>query len=208
MNILASLDRGDTNVFTLQEETPEGLSSPALVSVFWSQEDFFRISQVLHEQSWQEPLGDQNLYNISFNMGCAYVDRGAFSEAEFLSFDIIESGEEEIRVQHRIRIIPSSNLVYTSKAEYRPNIKNLQPINLSKYKISAEAALRIAEKNGGADKRIEFDNNCRISALAPGPDAKGWRVLYQINKDNWWNLFFEISIDPWTGASKVLVNKD
>jgi len=72
--ILDSLNRGDTNVFTLQKATPEaGVASPA-ETVAWSQADFFLIAKALHEQSWKEPLNEQNLYNISFITDCTGVE--------------------------------------------------------------------------------------------------------------------------------------
>ena len=205
--ILDSLERGNIDIFGLFETTPKATSFPLSEPVSWDQADFLQIAQAFYKQFWQEPLGEQNVYNLSFDLDCAKIKQGVFSEAEILSFKVIGNGEEETRIQYRIRIVPSENLVYTSKAEYRPNLNAKEPIDLSQYRITAEAALQIAEKNGGAEKRLEFENDCRISALAPGPKGKGWRVLYQNNQDQWWTLFFEIAIDPQTGAFEVLYRK-
>ena len=67
--LLEALDRGDTDVFTLLDPTPEAVSTPSsLESVSWSQADYLRIAQALHQQSWQEPLGAQNLYHVALEM--------------------------------------------------------------------------------------------------------------------------------------------
>jgi hypothetical protein len=205
-SILDSLVQGNTDIFKLQEAAPATISTPFSESVTWSQADFFRVAQALHQKSWQETLGKQNLYAVAFVLDCSDIERGAFSKAEFYSFKIIKTEEEETRVEYYIRIVPSENLVSTSKVEFSPSLQTMKPIDLEEYQISAEAALQIAEKNGGAEKRIEYKNGCQIDALAPGPDGKGWRVLY-LNNQKLIESYFEIAIDPETGEFKVLKSK-
>ncbi len=204
--ILESLDQGDENVFTLQTVTPEVTSSTPAAPVSWSQADYLRIAQALHEQAWGEPLGAKNLFNVSFDMDCADIERGTFSDATFDSYTIIQTVEEETRIEYWILITPLKNSVSTSKQEFRPNVHSLKPIDLEQYRITAEEALQIAEKNGGSEKRLEVDNACEIDALAPGPDIKDWRIIY-VNVPNLIKRLFEIAIDPQTGEYRVLYPK-
>jgi hypothetical protein len=181
-------------------------SVPA-ASVQWSQEDFFQVAQTLHEQSWMEPLGDLNLYNMLFHVNCADAERGTFSEAEFKSYNVIQpTGEEEIRIEHWITIRPLMNSAYTVEVAYQPNVNYKEPIELARYQVTAGEALQIAESSGGSAVRAEVGNDCEISVMAPGPDGKGWRVLYQ-NKAERYYLLFEIAIDPETGDYKVMYPK-
>ncbi|PKO15298.1 MAG: hypothetical protein CVU39_11890 [Chloroflexi bacterium HGW-Chloroflexi-10] len=205
-SILDSLVQGNTDIFKLQEATPVMISTPISESVTWSQADFFRIAQALYQKSWQETLGEQNLYAVAFVMDCSDIERGTFSKAEFYSFKIIKTGEEDTRVEYYIRIAPSENLVSTSKVEFSPSLHIMKPIDLEEYQISAEAALQIAEKNGGAEKRLEYKNECLINTIAPGPDGKGWRVTY-VNINNKIESYLKIAINPETGESKVLKSK-
>jgi hypothetical protein len=205
--ILESLAQGNTDVFTPLAATPEGeLPAPKKLAQ-WSQEDFFLVAETIHEQSWGEPSGDQNLYNMLFHVNCADVERGTFSDAEFLSFKVIQTeGEEETRIEHWINIMPAIDLVYTVEVAYQPNVHYKVPIDLSQYKVTAGDALLIAEDKGGSAIRLEVNNTCRISVMAPGPDGKGWRVVYVDAYDSLKSLFV-IDIDPQTGKYKVLYPK-
>jgi len=207
MTILESLDRGDTNVFMLLEATPKASTSQPSNRVSWHQADYFRVAQALHQQSRQEALGEQNLYFMSFTMDCAEIEQGTYTDATFSSFKIITNGKEETRVQYSIVIKPSENLVRTYKGEFTPNIKIKEPLNLTQYRISAEEALQIAEKNGGAEERLSYKNNCEIYSRAPVSDANGWEVSYSNNRDQMWRTIFDIVIDSQSGTFKVLFPK-
>lgn len=204
--ILDALDRGDTDVFTFQETTPEATGSPLVGSVSWSQADYFRIAQTLHQKIWSVPLGAQTLYNGHFQMNCTGVQQVAYNGAIFNSFQMVRSGEEEIRIEYAISIFPSHNEVRTTKLEFKPSTGTYKPIDLAQYRITAEAALQIAEKNGGMEKRLGVQNTCQIDLFAPGPDGKGWDVSYRDKQDNY-ERYFEIAIDPQTGEFKVLYPK-
>lgn len=207
MTILESLDRGDTNVFMLLEATPKASTSQPTRRVSWHQADYFRVAKALHQQSSQESLGEQNLYSISFTMDCAEIEQGTFRDATFSYFKTITNGKEETRVEYSIVIKPSENLVRTYKSEFTPNIKTKEPLNLTQNRISAEEALQIAEKNGGAEKRLSYKNNCEIYSRAPVSDANGWEVSYSNNRDGIWQTIFEIAIDSQGGTFKVLFPK-
>lgn len=202
--LLEALSHGGADVFTMMIATPEGELSESAAIVRWRQEDYFLIAQAIHEQSWEEPLGKYDIYRMQFSVNCSDVERGVFSNARFYSFKVVQTeGEEETRIEHWIGIWPAENLVYTTEVMYQPNVNNKLPIELSRYKITAEQALRIAEENGGKEIRLTVGNACQIDALAPGPNGKGWRVLYS-NFPSFADLLFEIAIDSETGEYKVL----
>lgn len=204
--IIELISLGKTDVFTIMTTPPEGNLSQEAAFVRWSQEDYFLIARTIHEQSLGEPLGELNLYNVLFKMDCSDVQRGMFSNAEFLSFKTIQISDEESRIEHWITIWPVENLVYTVEVKYQPNIHHKEPIDLSRYQIAAEDALQIAEENGGSKVRLKVGDACQIDAFAPGPDGKGWRIVYQ-DFPGFKNLLFEIAINPDTGEYKVLYPK-
>lgn len=207
MTILESLDSGDTNVFKLLEATPKASTSQPSRSVSWQQADYFRVAQALHQQSRQEPLGEQNLYSMSFTMDCAEIEQGTFRDATFSSFTTIANGNEETRVEYSIVIKPSENLIRTYKGEFTPNLKTKEPLNLTHYRISAEEALQIAEKNGGGEVRLSYKNICEIYLRAPVSNARGWEVSYSNNRSGIWQTIFDISIDSESGTFIVLFPK-
>jgi hypothetical protein len=204
--ILESLSEGNTDVFNLITATPEVRSSGPTKPVFLSQADYVRIAQALHEQIWGVSVEDQNLQNMSFEMDCIDVARGIFKSADFDFYQIIQAEGEETRIEYTIMIRPSEGLIYTSKREFRPNMQIMKPVDLGRYNVTAEEALGIAEKYGGSEKRLEVGNTCNLDVIAPGPDYKGWRILYVDAYDNLKPLL-EIAVDPQTGEDKVIYPK-
>lgn len=206
-SILEALNKGDTDVFTLLQLTPQVTISPSTKLVEWNQSDYLRVAQALHQQTRQEPLGQQNLFAISFTIDCSELDDGTFSEATFSSFKVIGTGDDESRIEYSIVIRPSENLIRTYKGEFSPNIKTKEPINLLKFKISVGDALKIAENNGGAETRLKYKNNCVVYIRAPESGAAGWEASYSNNRDGVWQTIFDIAIDSETGNANVLYPK-
>jgi hypothetical protein len=204
--ILESINQGNMDVFNLLSITPVPKSPPSVESVLWGQNDFFRIAQAVNKQAWGESLDAQNFWSMSFSMDCSEIDRKTFSNAIFDSFRVIQTGGKETRIEYHTNIFLAENWVHTSKTEYTPNAHDMKPIDPAKYRIPAEEALQIAEKNGGSKIRLEVDNTCQIDALTPDLNGKGWRVMYQ-DPHNLIGSIFEITIDPQTGEFKVLKAK-
>jgi len=73
--IIASLDRGDTEVFMPELETPE-VSNQSLSPIFWRQLDYLKVANALHEFVWHEPLTSWNIYAATFNTDCTAATRG------------------------------------------------------------------------------------------------------------------------------------
>ena len=69
-------------------------------------------------------------------------------------------------------------------------------VYLEELNITAENALRIADKNGGELVRLSVQNNCNIQVRISGYDPY-WRV--RITRYDNASEIFEIRIDPYSG---------
>ncbi|MBI9047116.1 MAG: PepSY domain-containing protein [Anaerolineaceae bacterium] len=195
--ILQSLEKENTDVFFQMDEGSETITSPLDNKIFWSQTDYFKVANTIHQRFWQSSL-QTHLYHVVFNLDCSNVAMKKFASATFFSNKSILNGDQENRIEYRIWIRPTDNLVYTSRVEYGPRIGIVEATNLQEYTISAEEALQIAEKYGGSVERLKSNENCRISVYAPGSIKKGWHVTYS-NSDNSIQTIYEVTIDPQTG---------
>ncbi|MBN1372453.1 MAG: hypothetical protein JW987_10995 [Anaerolineaceae bacterium] len=202
-SILELIDKGETDVFIPLENLPEETPSIRPNSVIWSEGDFFKVAHLLHQQSAQEPFEAYNLYSMHFSMDCDDIEQGAFSYASFSFFTLVGSDEQEVRAENTIAVNLTDSWVATYQAEYYPNIRKRKAIDLAGHEISAEAALQIAEMNGGAEKRLEFGNACLIDALTPAAEGEGWKILY-VNSKNTLESILEIFIDAKTGVFEIV----
>jgi hypothetical protein len=201
--ILTSLEQGNSNVFSPMLSTSEATASTPEKSVQWSQDDFYRVAQAIHAQSWGEALGTENLYYMSFDMACSDVDSGAFREAFFKSYKLVPADKEEKRIEHWITIRPQSGLIEIDALEYNPNLHIMKPIDLAQYKITADEGLRLAEMNGGREARLEIRNDCEISAFSPSVNGVVWEIFYVNYPEEIVNTLFRIAVDPITGKYNV-----
>ncbi len=199
--ILDALKRGSLNVFTLSKSTPKPESFTPSVKAKWTQADYLLVAQAVQQDVWRESLGSLDLYYAIFTMDCSDAKLGTFNMVDFVLYKLIKAEDVETRVQYHITIIPSENYLYTSRAEYYPNVSVIEPTALSQYQITAEKALQIAEMNGGVEKRSEYEKSCMITGIVNGLD--GWTVSYQTRNEYRWAVIFEIEIDSQTGSFKV-----
>src|SRR5271157_5047206 len=72
-------------------------------------------------------------------------------------------------------------------------------INLTNFKRPAEAALQIAEKNGGKEARSQNANKCGIYVSRPDNDT--WQLDYTSDAN------FTMLINPYTGSYKTFLSK-
>ena len=199
--ILDSLAQGKKDVFTLQTATPEAELPPASEPVHWSQSDFYRIAQALHEYVWNESVEEWYLPDMEFGMDC----QGAFDGPQygrFVFYKFVHIREQESRIEHDIYILHQENTVRVFETEYYPRLETWQNIDWAKVKISVTDALQIAERNGGYEARSNENNECKISlALAPGSKYEGWQVMYTGNNRT---RLFDIHINTLTGEYKII----
>jgi hypothetical protein len=196
--ILDSLAQGATNVFTPQIATPEFESSIQGEPVEWSQSDYFRIADALHEFVWNESLDEWNLDGMTFGMDCKDVDYGS-QYANFRFYKVVHTREKESRLVHNIYIFPAENSVWWTEIEYYPKLANWGSLDQKQIKVSVNDALQIAETNGGRKARLEVNNKCKFAAIIPIWEYEGWNLTYTSDAK-----LFNINIDPLTGEYRII----
>lgn len=202
ITILNSLEEGNSAVFTAIKKAPQPLAHIPRVTVLWTQADYLRVAQAIQKSVWNEPIEAIRLSDAIFTVDCSDIGQSVFSMAVFTFYKMVQKEGVETRIQYIIRIIPSENYIRTSRAEYYPNARVLEPTELGQYPITAEEALKIADENGGARIRFENENSCMIDGIVNGLD--GWIVLYQTKNEYSWESVYEMTINPQTGSFKVI----
>jgi hypothetical protein len=193
--ILASLDRGETNVFMPESATPE---SPVLeTAVSWRQSDYLEIADALHQFVWKETLDSWNLYNIELDAVCQDNPNG-FGVGDLVFFKSARDNGETKYSTRELLITPQyGDVSWGGGANFPYPIFGWKSINLSLFKVTAEDALKIAEENGGRIARLSVQNECRIVVSMNSNAYTGWRVIYFPNSGGL--RIFEKQIDPYTG---------
>lgn len=196
--IFEDLSQRNTDLFTLRPTTLAGITETQSLSKSWGQAEFLKVAEAFHEYIWQEPVKSWNLNYISFDVKCANINQG-FDNGGFRFFKIAQMQKDEARFVHDFSISPSKNSVLSLRKEFNPKRDEWTSINFGDVTISAEAALAIAEKNGGSQIRSGIANNCVISiSITPTSGDDVWHVYYL----NGIKTYFEINIDNATGKVK------
>ena len=196
--LLERLEQGKTDIFTPLTATQAAVPSTPGPPVRWSQADYERIVQALFRIVFQESLENWKLVDIVLDVDCANVDRGTYTDAQFRFFKIIHTRQEESKIERNILILPLKRLVSWDDQEWYPKVTDWTPLNLAQFKISAEEALQIAEKNGGSEARGAVENACTITTAAGLVRLKGWNTFYTPSDNNLKTLF-DVDIDPVSG---------
>jgi hypothetical protein len=201
--ILSEINQNDKNVFTLMTATPETPSSISANSIYWKQDDYFQIAQTLQKFAWNEELDGRNLYSVNFRVDCYDVTGGTFTSADFYSSNIMPGdGDDEIRFDRWIGITPLESSVFTLEIVYSPSLNIKPSFDPTQYQITAEEALEIAEKQGGAQTRLKVHDECQVSANAPGQHDAQWRVRYA-KFPHLMDTLFEVFVNPHTGQYMI-----
>jgi hypothetical protein len=202
--ILESLAQGKMDIFTSLSGTPEAPPLMPVEAVEWSQADYFQIAEALHEFVWKESWQDWKVNRLVFRLDCEHANKGP-QQLSIVLYKIVQLREEESRFVRDIFIMPMKRSVEWSEAELQPVQENWESIDLEQIKVPAEAALQIAEANGGSEARSAIGNACDIYIRLFEPVADGWRVEYAADKDS--DNVFMIFVDPLTGEFKIISPK-
>jgi hypothetical protein len=196
--IFEDLSQGKTDVFISQEYMPDEKSREY---VEWKPTDYDLIAEALHEMMWSETLEGWKMNYMSFEWDCEYIDKGA-QEATYTYFKVEKLRERKSRFVSNLFVTPNWNSVSATMWEHYPRVLHWDEINPVKLEISAEEALDIAEKNGGAEYRAAIENSCQIIVSLPAKlDYDGWIVSYR-----YLDTFDKYYIDAKTG--EVVAHKE
>ena len=220
--IIASIDKGETNVFLPAPTEPEGereILWPS-GSFSWDQEDYLKVADALHQLVWDESLDNWQLIRAGFEISqCQSMDR-RIDSAEF-SFFQRQEGTNSV---HGFWITPLYGIVHAGNETSRRSsgyTAKWKGIDLKNVKINnVNEALQIAEESGGRAVRAEVENECRISILlAPDrikydilshpftPYGWGWEIYYWSNNPNRSpGPLFGTIVDPYTAQYKVVTS--
>ncbi len=201
ITILPSLDSSKSDIFyPAPAEPSEGWSLITHADTYrWTQDDYFKVANALHEYIWDETLFDWHLIYGSFTINQC-VDIFGNIDTASLSYFRKKDGAESV---HGFWIDPSRGLI-TAGNGYSMDKGKI--ININKMVVKdLDSALLISENVGGVNAReILKDRGCYISALfapyvlqAPFNTYDwGWRIYY--------GQVFGVEIDPYTSEYNVL----
>lgn len=218
--ILASLERGESNIFQLSPPEPEGgwpvSWDPSSFS--WNQGDYLIVTDALHLFIWKESLEDWHLIRASFQIDQCQDVSGKIDSANLSFFQ----RQGKFNIVHGFWINPMYGIV-TAGNQYSHQdswITKWKSIDLNKAKVNNVAsALQLAEKSGGMEARFAVMNECKISLLL-APDRLeygffarpfnqcdwGWSVIYWSNKSDA-EPIFSITIDPYSEEYETFPEK-
>lgn len=195
--ILDSLDRGETNVFSPTLATPSDDTILPSGSIQWTQSDYLKVANALSQFVWKEPLDGWLIYYLRFENTCQ-DNLSGFDSFTAIYYKTIGRGLGKMYTARYIEIYPLASIVYWAGDTEFPISSGWAAIDLSKFKITADDALRIAEENGGIETRARAHNYCSISVNLPAhKNDQRWDVAY------YYSPSFEIIIDPYSGKYEV-----
>lgn len=200
-SVLESLTQGNTNTFLPQSENFEPVSSEPVEIVQWSQMDYIRIAEAIHRQFWDNTLDDWKIQFMIFRADCEYVDQGP-QQAVFEFYRITDPLFQRTGFEETINIDPATKSIVLKNGNLNSRSEYSRSIDLSRLKVSANEALKMAEDSGGREARLEIGNSCAVTAvLNPYEGSEGWNIYYY-NKDS--TNIFEINIDEQTRVYEII----
>ena len=198
--ILESLNKGEKDVFFPSDsflEVPPAATPFSSKIVHWSQADYLAIAQAYHEYVWGESWQDWNINLLFFKMNCDQANIGA--QKLYISlYKTVSSKEGGYRLIRDIDFYPSVGLITWSEYAKSPVREKWRSINEIRPEVPVEAAMKIAETNGGREARLAFGNKCTIYILLL-PTLRGdyWNISYSPDYAD--EDFISVYIDPSTG---------
>ena len=200
-SLLDAIARGDADAFVPVDTRPESVPPSQYTPVTWSQADYLRIVEALFEHVFGETLDGWYLNSMDFSSGCTEVDMG-LQQGGFRLYKNETTPEGEIRVERSIDIDPRSNSIFILELEYSPRLVDWGKVDLGAIRYPAIEALRIAEREGGQEKRLAVQNNCYVDLLlvSDAPRNRGWWHIWYWAHDE--GKVFEIWVNPMTGKVK------
>lgn len=192
-SILTDLDSGNTNVFMSELATLD-VDNPSSTTL-WQPADYLKVVNALHQHVWHESLTDWKVYEILLNTSCEGSNKG-FATGRFTFFKTVWLRGSLYYTGRSMTLLPQYDTVsWGGETNFPRPILGWKEYDLSGFKILGEDAIRIAEKNGGEEIRLRYDNRCELQ-LSLGD--MGWKVSYIKQLPA-----FTINIDPYTGEFSI-----
>ncbi len=204
--ILKAIELGETEIFTPIFATPDP-NTPLLPSgsMPWAQSDYMKIANAISLYVWKQPLDlkSWNLYALAFDRECQDNSHG-FDSMRIIYYQTIGTIWKRYYPTRYIQIYPLASQVSAGSSSTFDShfYKGNNPISLTKFTITADDALQIAEKNGGKERRSKVGNDCRILITALNNDHNdSWNIYYYPG------VYFKMLVDPYTGTYRILNDK-
>jgi hypothetical protein len=192
--ILASLDQGKTDIFTPLLADPNDVDVE-YDDIKWTQSDFLRVANALNQRVWNEPLDLDNwsVYNVFFGGDCDDNFDG-FNEFTITYYKRVKIGWDMVYTARHLDLIPWKGMAkWGGDGEFSYIfIFPWRNIELTKFKTTAEDAVRIADENGGKATRSN-DKNCSVHVYV---DESSWDISYDTTTP------LNVFISPFTGEVK------
>jgi len=202
--ILVSLKKGDVNVFQpLLKEPSEIWDEIPDISISWTQEDFMSIYSALGKLVWNDSMESQewSIYDVDFSGGCIDGVCEYFDSSQIVFFKKVENSY----VTRIMDIQPYFGLVrWGDVANYpEPILRKWKGAEFRTSPITAEDALRIAEKDGAPDLRLRQPNPNTYAVYLHSSrfHHNSWAISYHFGLPPY---AFHVSIDLETGESEFL----
>ena len=166
----------------------------------WKQRDYLETLYIVHKAILHKPFKEKFRGAIFYVPNC---DQASFGPQNAVLFTSTVNFPYANYYSYNIDL--KDGLVHWHGNSYQPIISwPISSLDLSKYKITAERALQIAEEQGGKDVRIANRNQCEINIeIDTNSRAGNWIISYNSTIDQFTSLL-RIEIDANNGQHKVL----
>jgi hypothetical protein len=194
---LPAIRNNSTNIYLPDDRSIEELdfTGPELYdnSVQWSQNDYLDIARSINTQVWHDNLDGWLIYGMTFGTKCQ-DNLSGFEEGALTYYKTIFKNNK-IRHTTRDMIVSPKymNIIWGGGTEFPYTLFGWENIDLNKIKITAEDALKIAEKNGGQEMRVAIQNNCSITVSLLRDNYNGWFIRYHNHSGSARDLKFRIN---------------
>jgi hypothetical protein len=173
--ILISLEQGNTNVFEPLLEDPRDVEELTNIYISWTQADFMKIFSALSKLVWEDSMDPKvwSVYAIDFSGGCI-EEICELDDARIVYF-------KTTGISYIVRFMdiqPYFGLVrWGDEASYRqPIFDKWKAVEFATSNVTADDALKIAEKNGGRKRRFETFDRCPVYISSSRWSPESWTV--------------------------------
>lgn len=198
-NILNSIERGDTAIFTEMESWHSDAEYP---DIEWTQTQFLLVADALSQQVWDEPLDfDQwNVLEFGFRGGYCRDIFDGFVHFELTYYKTFKTDTITTYIARKMIIKPrEGTALWAGGEEFSVSFfQRWSSIDLAKFQITAEQAHQIAEENGAKVARTNH-KDCDVFVDAENSWlGNTWRVRYAAQ-------IFDAYIDPFNGKVRLRI---